>query len=369
MSCSPRASDSSRKQEALLKGLTNKIPKAVAATADVLLQTIRRVRRRCGRCPPTPRTGLRPHCSSADASNTLLNEEKALQLRAPGCRAICACAPGPSTRLAPPGATCTLAPKPLPAPHLVSFPAHVLSFPSGFGVRVVKPTPILKAVGPLFDHKDSTVRDKAKDIAVRAGNATTSRRSASPLLLHLSQLPGLRRYRPQVELTRWMGPAAVKRDMTDKMRDAQKKEARELKTDRGGGSTLLFALLPTRPKLPSLVAQVEEALEGIESGRVVPTRFLRKEAERQKELLAAAAAAAAEGGEKPAAAGPPSAAAVRAATGPSLTFRAPCVVFASNHRLLNALRLFARRGWVQLMPMSSASPKTSSLASRKRTGE
>jgi hypothetical protein len=30
----------------------------------------------------------------------------------------------------------------------------------------------------------------------------------------------------QVELTRWLGAAAVKRDLTDKMRDAQKKEAR-----------------------------------------------------------------------------------------------------------------------------------------------
>jgi hypothetical protein len=29
---------------------------------------------------------------------------------------------------------------------------------------------------------------------------------------------------PQVELTRWLGAAAVKRDFTDKMRDAQKKE-------------------------------------------------------------------------------------------------------------------------------------------------
>ena len=57
---------------------------------------------------------------------------------------------------------------------------------------MIKPSPVLKACGPLFDHKDKAVRDGAKDIAV--------------------------------EMTRWMGAAAVKRDLTDKMRDAQKKE-------------------------------------------------------------------------------------------------------------------------------------------------
>ena len=36
-----------------------------------------------------------------------------------------------------------------------------------FGVRVIKPSPVLKAVGPLFDHKDNAVRDGAKDLAVR----------------------------------------------------------------------------------------------------------------------------------------------------------------------------------------------------------
>ena len=65
-----------------------------------------------------------------------------------------------------------------------------------FGPRVVKPSPVLKACGPLFDHKDKAVRDGAKELAV--------------------------------ELTRWLGAAAVKRDLTDKMRDAQKKEARQL---------------------------------------------------------------------------------------------------------------------------------------------
>lgn len=70
-------------------------------------------------------------------------------------------------------------------------PADTGGPPSAFGVRVVKPTPLLKASGPLFDHKDAAVRDTAKALAV--------------------------------ELTRWLGAAAVKRDLTDKMRDAQKK--------------------------------------------------------------------------------------------------------------------------------------------------
>ena len=36
-----------------------------------------------------------------------------------------------------------------------------------FGPRIIKPTPLLKAAGPLFDHKDKAVRDGVKDIAVR----------------------------------------------------------------------------------------------------------------------------------------------------------------------------------------------------------
>jgi cytoskeleton-associated protein 5 len=58
----------------------------------------------------------------------------------------------------------------------------------------MKPSPVLRACGPLLDHKDKAVRDGAKELAV--------------------------------ELTRWLGAAAVKRDLTDKMRDAQKKEVR-----------------------------------------------------------------------------------------------------------------------------------------------
>ena len=72
--------------------------------------------------------------------------------------------------------------------------AVLLAAVKAYGVRVVKPTPVLKACGPLLDHKDKGVRDGAKELAV--------------------------------ELTRWLGAAAVKRDLTDKMRDAQKKEVR-----------------------------------------------------------------------------------------------------------------------------------------------
>ena len=96
-----------------------------------------------------------------------------------------------------------------------------------FGPRVVKPTPLLKAAGPLFDHKDKAVRDGAKEIAV--------------------------------ELTRWLGAAAVKTGFTDKMRDAQKEE-------------------------------VEAALEAVSGSAPKPTRCLRKDAAR----FAAAAAEPAE---------------------------------------------------------------------------
>ena len=103
-----------------------------------------------------------------------------------------------------------------------------------FGPRVVKPTPLLKAAGPLFDHKDKAVRDGAKEIAV--------------------------------ELTRWLGAAAVKQGFTDKMRDAQKEE-------------------------------VEAALEAVSGSAPKPTRCLRRDAAR---FAAAAAAAAAEPAEAPA---------------------------------------------------------------------
>ena len=36
-----------------------------------------------------------------------------------------------------------------------------------FGVRVIKPSPVLKACSPLLDHKDKSVRDGAKELAVR----------------------------------------------------------------------------------------------------------------------------------------------------------------------------------------------------------
>ena len=37
-----------------------------------------------------------------------------------------------------------------------------------FGVRVIKPSPVLKACSPLLDHKDKSVRDGAKELAVSA---------------------------------------------------------------------------------------------------------------------------------------------------------------------------------------------------------
>ncbi len=91
-----------------------------------------------------------------------------------------------------------------------------------FGPRVIKPSPLLKACGPLFDHKDKSVRDGAKDIAVRRLVSCWRCLVRCPHACVLSQ-----RAR-QVEMTRWMGAAAVKRDLTDKMRDAQKKEARRV---------------------------------------------------------------------------------------------------------------------------------------------
>jgi hypothetical protein len=37
----------------------------------------------------------------------------------------------------------------------------------GFGVRVVKPSPVMKTVAPLLDHKDGAVREAAKEVVVR----------------------------------------------------------------------------------------------------------------------------------------------------------------------------------------------------------
>ena len=44
--------------------------------------------------------------------------------------------------------------------------ARVLRRLRSFGVRVVKPSPVLKACSPLLDHKDKSVRDGAKELAV-----------------------------------------------------------------------------------------------------------------------------------------------------------------------------------------------------------
>lgn len=70
--------------------------------------------------------------------------------------------------------------------------------------------------------------------------------------------------------------------------------------------------------------QVEESLEGVEVGRTVPTRFLRKEAARQKELLAAAAAAS-DSADKSAAAG-----AAAAAAAANAVRRSPLLRFESH---------------------------------------
>jgi cytoskeleton-associated protein 5 len=102
-----------------------------------------------------------------------------------------------------------------------------------FGPRVVKPTPLLKAAGPLFDHKDKAVRDGAKDVAV--------------------------------ELTRWLGAAAVRRDLTDKMRDSQKEE-------------------------------VVAALDAVSGSAPTPTRCLRRDAARFAAAAASSVSEAAPGG-------------------------------------------------------------------------
>ena len=90
-------------------------------------------------------------------------------------------------------------------------------------MRVIKPSPVLKACSPLLDHKDKSVRDGAKELAVRLQGpvscSVTPRAARCFTGAHLLLAPFL-----QVELTRWLGAAAVKRDFTDKMRDAQKKE-------------------------------------------------------------------------------------------------------------------------------------------------
>lgn len=84
---------------------------------------------------------------------------------------------------------------------------------SAFGPRVLKPGPLLKAGAGLLDHKDGAVRVAVKDLAVsslrRPGLASRAYERAR-----------------QVELSRWLGASPVKHELTSKMRDAQKKEAR-----------------------------------------------------------------------------------------------------------------------------------------------
>jgi hypothetical protein len=54
----------------------------------------------------------------------------------------------------------------------------------------------IKGIAPLFESKDAKIRGAAKDLTV--------------------------------ELTRWLGPDAVKRDLIDKMRDTMQAEVREM---------------------------------------------------------------------------------------------------------------------------------------------
>lgn len=90
----------------------------------------------------------------------------------------------------------------------------VLAAVREFGTpRVISPTAILKGLAPLFDAKDAKVRTAAKEITV--------------------------------EMTRWLGAQAVKRDLIDKMREAMQ-------------------------------ADVNKAIANIESN-ARPTRFLRKD--------------------------------------------------------------------------------------------
>jgi hypothetical protein len=102
----------------------------------------------------------------------------------------------------------------------------------------------------------------------------------------------------QVELTRWLGAAAVKRDLTDKMRDAQKKEAR---ASSAWACTQLCMRREEACTAPgshcSLSHQVDDALEAVVSGSAVPTRYLRKDPARNQVAPAAAegGAAAADG--------------------------------------------------------------------------
>ena len=81
-------------------------------------------------------------------------------------------------------------------------------------LAVVPPKPILKGIAPLFDSKDAKVRGAAKDLTV--------------------------------ELTRWLGHDAVRRDLIEKMRG-------------------------------TMQAEVQAAAEAIEIGRAVRQRLTREE--------------------------------------------------------------------------------------------
>ena len=83
--------------------------------------------------------------------------------------------------------------------------------------KVVNPKPILKGIAPLFDSKDAKIRGAAKDLTV--------------------------------ELTRWLGQGAVRRDLIDKMRGTMQAE---------------------------VSAMIEQQSEDA-TGAARPTRFTRKE--------------------------------------------------------------------------------------------
>lgn len=97
-----------------------------------------------------------------------------------------------------------------------------------FGVKVVKPQPVLKALSPLFDSKDAKIREFAKQLVV--------------------------------ELGKWVGVDLIRQSLMEKMRDAMKKDVEEW-LSKGGG------------------------------GRGHPTRFTRKEQARLHALQAAPAPA------------------------------------------------------------------------------
>ena len=99
----------------------------------------------------------------------------------------------------------------------------VLMAVTSFGTpKVVPASAILKGLAPLFDAKDAKVRSTAKDITV--------------------------------EMTKWLGAHAVKRDLIDKMREAMQ-------------------------------ADVNKAISSVEAN-ARPTRFLRKDQAAQESAMA-----------------------------------------------------------------------------------